>query len=86
MIMNDQNRHNTTSTTTVTNERDRVLTVITMVPGDDKDDDLEAMCFGSDEEGQQEGRSPQRSRPVRHGSIESGKCFARNQGEITAKW
>ena len=72
---NDRNRHNTTGIT-VTNERDRVLTVITMLPGDNKDDDLEAMRFGNDEEGQQEGKSPQRSRLVRHGSIESGKCFA----------
>jgi len=72
---NDQNRHNTTGIT-VTNERDRVLTVITMLPGDNKDDDLEAMRIGNHEEGQQEGKSAQRSRLVRHGSIESGTCFA----------
>jgi len=57
---NDRNRHNSTGIT-VTNERDRVLTVITMLPGDNKDDDLEAMRFGNDEEGQQEGKSPQTS-------------------------
>jgi len=72
---NNQNRYNTTGIT-VTNDRDCVLTVITMLPGDNKDDNLEAKRFGNDEEGQQEGKSPQRSRLVRRGSIESGKCFA----------
>jgi len=47
---NDRNMHNTTSIT-VTNERDRVFTVITMLPGDNKDDDLEAKRFGNDKEG-----------------------------------